>query len=90
MEGIDVRRFGLAWGATAALVYLGCVIVMSTVSRETQIVFFNSLLHGVDVTTLLRTSMPVREMAMGVVVTFVLAWMVGASIAGVYNVSMRR
>ena len=89
MEAIDVRRFGFASGATAALLYLGCVLVMSTVSRDTQIVFFNSLLHGVDVSSILRTSMPVWEMGMGLVETFILAWLVGASIAGLYNVTVR-
>jgi hypothetical protein len=90
MEAIDIRRFGLAWGATAALLYLGCVLVMSTVPLETQVLFFNSLMHGVDVTPILRSNMPVWEMAIGLVETFVLAWLVGASIASVYNVSVRR
>jgi hypothetical protein len=85
MGTIDVRRFALAWGATAALLYAGCVIVMSTVSRDAQILFFNSLLHGIDVTTILRASMPVWEMLIGLVETFILAWLVGASIAAVYN-----
>jgi hypothetical protein len=89
MEAIDVRRFGFAWGATAALLYLGCVLVMASVSRERQIVFFNSLLHGVDVAPVLRTSMPPWEMTMGLVEAFVVAWLIGSSIAGIYNVSAR-
>jgi hypothetical protein len=34
--------------------------------------------------------MPVWEMAIGLVETFILAWLVGASMAGIYNVSLRR
>jgi hypothetical protein len=90
MGVIDIRRFGRAWGATAALLYLGCVLVMSTVPLETQVLFFNSLLHGVDVRPILRSGMPVWEMAIGLVETFILAWLVGASMAGIYNVSLRR
>jgi hypothetical protein len=89
MEHIDIKRFGIAWGSTAALLYLGCVLVMSTVSRDTQVLFFNSLLHGIDVTPILRPTMPVWEMAMGLVETFIVAWLVGASIASIYNVGVR-
>jgi hypothetical protein len=89
MEAIDVRRFGMAWGSTAALLYVGCVLVMSTVNRDAQVLFFNSLLHGIDVTPILRTTMPVWEMAIGLVETFILAWLVGASIASIYNAGAR-
>lgn len=89
MAAIDIRRFGLAWGLTAALLYLGCALVMATVSRDTQVLFFNSLLHGIDVTPMLRATMPVWEMVMGLVETFILAWLVGASIASIYNVGAR-
>ena len=89
MEAIDIRRFGMASGSTAALLYLGCVFVMSTVSRETQVLFFNTLLHGIDVTPVLRTTMPAWEMVIGFVEIFVLAWLIGASIASIYNFAAR-
>lgn len=85
MEAINVRRFGLAWGITAALLYLGCVFVMWSVGREGSILFFNSLLHGIDVTTILRTDMPWWEMAMGLFEIFILGWLIGATIATIYN-----
>ena len=90
MERIDIKRFGLAFGSTSALLYLGCILVMSTVGRATTIFFFNSLLHGIDVTTILRTEMPLWEMLMGVVETFILGWLIGASIASIYNFGSRR
>jgi hypothetical protein len=90
MEAIDIRRFGMACGVSGALLYLGCVVVMSTVSREAQIAFFNSLLHGLDVTAILRTTMPIWEMMIGLVETFILAWLIGASIASIYNSGTRR
>lgn len=66
------------------------MFVMSAVPVASQVLLFNSLLHGIDVTSILRSSMPVMEMAVGLVETFILAWLVGASVAGVYNVSARR
>jgi hypothetical protein len=85
MEVIDARRFGMAWGITAALLYLGCVFVMWSVGKETSVLFFNSLLHGIDVTSIIRTDMPWWEMAMGLVEIFILGWLTGATIAAVYN-----
>ena len=90
MEVIDIKRFAMACGSVATLLYLGCVVVMASTSRETQILFFNSLLHGIDVTSVLRTAMPPWEMAMGLLETFILAWLVGASIASIYNVAGSR
>ena len=90
MDVIDIRRFALAWGVTAALLYAGCAIVMATVSRDAQIVFFNTLLHGLDVSGILRTSMPIWEMLIGLIETFILAWLIGASLAAIYNFTGRR
>jgi hypothetical protein len=82
---IDIRRFGMALGATSALVYLGCVLAMVIVSRETAIFFFNSLFHGIDFDSIIRTNMPFWEMAMGIVVIVILGWLTGATIAAFYN-----
>ena len=82
---INVKRFGMAFGLTSAILYLGCVFVMWTVGREASIVFFNSLMHGLDVSTIIRTDMPLWEMAMGLVEIFILGWLTGATIASIYN-----
>ena len=87
---IDVKRFGMAIGVTSALLYLGCVFVMGTVGREASIVFFNSLMHGIDVTTIIRTDMPAWEMAMGLVTIFILGWLTGATIASIYNLGLEK
>lgn len=85
METINIRRFGMAFGSTSALLYLGCVLVMWSVGKETSIIFFNSLMHGIDVTSIIRTDMPWWEMAMGLVEIFILGWLTGATIASIYN-----
>ena len=89
MGTIDIKRFGFAWGVTAALLYLGCVFVMAILGKEGSIDFFNRLLHGIDVTTIIRMDMPVSEMFTGLVETFILAWLVGATIASLYNLTLR-
>ena len=85
---ISVKRFGMAFGVTSALLYLGCVFVMGTVGREASIVFFNSLMHGIDVTTIIRTDMPFWEMVIGVLTIFILGWLSGATIASIYNLGL--
>ena len=90
MHKLSVKRFGFALGATGTLLYLGCVFVMLTVPHETVVRFFNSLLHGWDVTHMMRWDMPWWEAVIGVVETFILGWLVGASFAVFYNLGAPR
>jgi hypothetical protein len=90
MSRINIRKFGLATGMTGALLYAGCILLMATVGREGTIQFFNSLLHGLDVSSVIRMNVPVGESLLGVVQTFILAWLTGACVAGIYNFAMRK
>ena len=85
MGVINPKKFGLAVGLTFAILHLGCVTVVLLTSRETTIAFFNSLLHGLDVRSILRTDMSATEMVYGFVQIFVIGWLTGASIASIYN-----
>ena len=89
MNKIDVKRFGLAVGSTVALLYLGCVVVLMVAGHETAVRFGNSLLHGLDISGIIRTDIPLLEALFGLIETFVIAWLSGASIASIYNASMR-
>lgn len=89
MNLIDAKRFGFAVGATMSLLYLGCAFVMATAGETATIAFFNSLLHGIDVTAIVRKDMPLAEMFVGFVETFILGWLVGASVASIYNASQK-
>ncbi|WP_431128347.1 DUF5676 family membrane protein [Flagellimonas flava] len=90
MNRINVKKFGFAFGFTGALVYAGCMIVLATVSKEAGIAFFNSLLHGLDTTSIIRMDVPLLEAFFGIVQTFILGWLVGACIAAFYNVQIRK
>lgn len=90
MNAIHIRKFGLAVGLTWALLYLGCAIVMLTVGREGTALFFNSLLHGLDTAPIIRMDVPFYEFIIGLLESFVLGWLVGACVAGIYNFSMAR
>ena len=86
---INVKKFGFAVGITMALLYLGCAIVMATVGHAGTVKFFNSLLHGLDVSSIVRMNVPLWEGVAGIVETFVLGWLIGACIAGFYNAVLK-
>lgn len=82
---INSKKFGLAVGLTLALLYMGCAIVMAAIGHDGAVKFFNSLLHGLDVSTIVRMDVPLWEAVVGTIETFVLGWLVGACIGGFYN-----
>lgn len=86
---INVKKFGFAVGLTAALLYLGCVIVMATVGHDGTVKFFNSLLHGLDISSIVRMNIPLWEAFVGIAETFILGWLVGACIAAIYNSTLK-
>lgn len=89
MEKLSIKRLGLAVGSTGALLYLGCILLMVTVGREGTIWFFNSLLHGLDTTSIIRMDVPFWQALLGIVQTFILGWLIGAVIALVYNLGIK-
>jgi hypothetical protein len=90
MNRLSVLRFALALAAVSALLYLGCMFVMLTVPKEAVIRFFNSIMHGVDVTSIMRWDMPWWEAVIGVIEIFILGWLVGAVFAAFYNLGLVR
>lgn len=86
---INVKKFGLAVGLTGALLYLGCAVVMATVGYDGTVKFFNSLLHGLDVSSIVRTDVPLWEAGVGIIETFILGWLIGACIAAIYNSTIK-
>lgn len=85
---LSPRRLGFAFASISALLYLGCAFVMLTVPQEAAIRFFNSVMHGVDVTPIVRWDMPWWEMSIGVLEVFILGWLIGATVAALYNIGI--
>lgn len=90
MYRLNVKKLGFAFGLTGALIYLGCMVVMATAGQEGSILFFNSLLHGLDTTNIIRMDVPLLEALFGIVQTFILGWLIGACIGGFYNAQIKR
>ncbi|WP_238531106.1 DUF5676 family membrane protein [Flavobacterium frigoris] len=80
---------GFATGFTGTLLYLGCMIVINTVGKDGSVIFFNSLLHGLDTTSIIRMDVPLLEAFFGIIQTFILGWLIGACIGAFYNLQIK-
>lgn len=90
MNHINIKKMGLAFGLTGTLLYLGCMILMLTMGHNGTVKFFNSLLHGLDVSSIIRMDVPLWEAGLGIIEIFILGWLVGACTAGFYNASLKK
>ncbi|MBJ7882576.1 DUF5676 family membrane protein [Gelidibacter salicanalis] len=89
MYRLNIKKLGFAFGLTGTLIYLGCIIVMKTAGQEGTTIFFNSLLHGLDTTSIIKMDVPLIEVLMGIVQTFILWWLIGACIGAFYNAQIK-
>ncbi len=87
---MNVKRAGLAFGFTGALLYVGCALLMMIAGSAGTVKLFNSLLHGLDVSVIVRIGVPLVESLLGLAVTFLLGWLTGACIAWIYNMGVDR
>ncbi|MFD2823653.1 DUF5676 family membrane protein [Lacinutrix iliipiscaria] len=90
MNTFYIKKLGFATGLTGALLYLGCMLVMLTVGQDGTVKFFNSLIHGLDVTSVVRMEIPLWEAGIGTVQTFILGWLIGACIGALYNWQLKK
>ena len=90
MKLINIRKLGLAFGITGALLYFGCTLTMLILGHDSTVKYFNTLLHGLDVSSIIRMDVPLVEVLTGLVQTFIISWLIGACIAGIYNVSFNK
>ena len=90
MKLINIRKLGLAFGITGALLYFGCTLTMLILGHDRTVKYFNTLLHGLDVSSIIRMDIPLVEVLTGLVQTFIISWLVGACIAGIYNISFNK
>ena len=90
MNSINYKKLGIASGLTGALLYIACILVMLILGQNGIVKLFNSLLHGLDVSSVARMNVPVLEAGIGVVLTFILGWLIGACIGALYNWQIKR
>ncbi len=90
MSSTEPDRLGLSFGATGVVFYLGCMLTMAILPHSQVLVLSNSMLHGFDVAPILRSSVPVGEVALGLIATLIGGGLAGSMIAGFYNLGLRK
>lgn len=85
MNKLEVKNLGLAFGVAFSVFYLACIAMMAILGQETTVFVFNSLMHGLDTTTIIRMEVPIWDTIVGLILTFLLGWVMGALIAVTYN-----
>lgn len=90
MNHINIKQLGFAIGTTIVIIYIGCIAVVSLISTQEAIAFFNNLMHSIDTTTIIRKApMSFLEIIIGIVEWFIIGWLIGASIASIYNLGTK-
>lgn len=82
---IQSKKLGLACALTGILFYIGCAGLMLILGQSGTVWFFNSILHGFDVSTVIRMNVPVEDALAGFVLTAFLAGFSGWTAATIYN-----
>ncbi len=89
MKTIHAGKLGRAFGLVAILFYFGCILLLAIAGSDGTAFFFNTLLHGLDVSSIMRPDVPWWEALIGIAETYLLAWIAGAGIASIYNYSVK-
>ena len=85
MQTLSPIRFGFALGMTGALFYVSCMAFMAIAPDAVVIWIFNGLLHGIDITSILRESVPFTQAVAGIASTLLGGFLFGAIAAWGYN-----
>ena len=85
METINSNKFGIALGLTGVILYLACMCLMLIAGQGGTTWLFNSVLHGLDVSSVSRMSVPIGQTIAGIILTFGLGWVTGFLTGTIYN-----
>lgn len=85
MNKLSAIRLGFAFGITFGLFYIACIAMMTLFGEQATVFVFNSLMHGIDTTEIIRMNVPISDSLIGLTGTFGLGWVMGALIALFYN-----
>lgn len=89
-QKLNIKKIGIASGTAASIFYVGCALVMLISGKKGTIKFYNSLLHGIDTSRIIRMNVPILEALFGVLLTFILGGLFGVIIAYVYNLQTEK
>lgn len=85
MQTINSNKLGLSLGTTGVILFLACMCLMLIAGQRGTTWLFNSILHGLDVSTISRMNVPVSQTIAGIILTFGFGWLTGFLTGTIYN-----
>lgn len=85
MEKLSTKAVSLSFGITTASVYIACVIFVAVAPLETTIAIGNSLVHGIDISSIATKRISFITATIGLVVSFIGTVAIGYIFASLYN-----
>ena len=83
-DKLNAKRVGYSLAAVSGIVYLACAILVA-IAPSWTVGFFGALFHGIDITQIARTPVPLGSTVLGLVEIVVLGYVVGWLYAKIYN-----
>jgi len=83
-DRLNAKRVGYSLAAVSGIVYLACAILVA-IAPSWTVSFFGALFHGIDITQIARTPVPLGSTVLGLVEIVVLGYVVGWLYAKIYN-----
>ena len=83
-ENLKPKSVGYSLALVAGIVYLACAILVAIAPTWTVNVF-GALFHGIDITQIARTPVPLTSTILGLIEIVVMGYLVGWLFGAVYN-----
>ena len=83
-EKISSKRVAYSLAVVAGIVYLACAILVAIAPTWTVNVF-GALFHGIDISQIARTPVPLTSAILGLVEVVILGYLIGWLFGAVYN-----
>lgn len=84
VDKLSPKRVALSLAIVAAIVYIVCAILVA-INATWTVNTFRALFHGIDISQIARTSVPIGSTILGLIEIFVLGLIVGWLFAKIYN-----
>ena len=84
MEKLSEKRVALSLASVSGIVYIVCAILIA-ISPEWTMASFGALFHGIDISKIARSPVPLGSTVLGFVEIVVFALIVGWLFAKIYN-----
>lgn len=85
MENLNPKSMALSFGIVAALIYMACWLFIAVFPIEIIIKVSNSLMHGIDVSSIAVKDMSISESLLGFIIVVLGSIIVGYVFAVSYN-----